>query len=89
MSLFQELFLYTSLFKSPLLIFRSCAPFICKPRTCRQGVLRHHFTGHIILVEEGTQCISNQHSQFTEKSFGLLIGHELADHNPNVQCLIA
>jgi len=89
MSLFQELFLYTSFFKSPLLIFQSCASFICKPRTCRHGVLRHHFTGHIILVEEGTQCITNLNSHFTEKSVGLLIGHELADHSPIVHCLIA
>ena len=89
MSSFQGLFLYISLFKSLLLISRSCAPFICKPRTCRQGVLRHHFTGHIILVEEGTQCVTNLNSHFTEKSVGLLIGHELADHNPIVHCLIA
>jgi hypothetical protein len=86
---FQELLVYTSLFKSPVLIFWSCAPFICKPSTCRQGVLRHHFTADIILVEEGTQCVTNVNSHFTEKSVGLLIGHALADHNPVVHCLIA
>jgi hypothetical protein len=89
MSVFQELFLYTSLFKSPVLSFWSCAPFICKPRTCRQGVLWHHFTGNTILVEEGTERITNLNSHFTEKSVGLLSGHALADHNPFVHCLIA
>jgi hypothetical protein len=51
-------------------------------------VLWHHFTGNIILVEEGTQCITNLNSHFTEKSAGLLIGHALADRNPIVHCLI-
>jgi hypothetical protein len=83
------LFCFVSLFKSPVLIFWSCAPFICKPRTCRQGVLRHHFTGNVILVEEGTQCITDLNSHFTEKNVGLLIGHALADCNPIVHCLIA
>jgi len=35
----NKLFLYTSLFKSPVLIFWSFAPFIRKPRTCQQGVM--------------------------------------------------
>jgi hypothetical protein len=52
-------------------------------------VLWHHFTGNIILFEEGTELITNLNSHITEKSVGLLSGHALADHNPIVHCLIA
>lgn len=74
MSLFQELFM--------------CTLYIYKPRICRQGVLRHNFTGNF-LIEDGTWCNTNLNSHFTERNVGLLSGCALAHCTPIVHCIIA